>query len=85
MIKLIRIKDIQYYLSKRYFNILISLYINFRQGNSLEDDRLRHIVDKDLIYITQKIYISNTIKIGRLVICIGLIVYYVGQLWILFV
>jgi hypothetical protein len=85
IIKAIRIKDIQYYLSKRFFDTLISSYINFRQGNSLEDEKLKNQVDEDLIYITQKIYISNTIKIARLVICIASIVYVVGQSWVLFV
>ena len=78
IIKAYRIKHIQYYLSKRFFNILISSYINYRQGKSLEDEKLKNKVDEDLVYITQKIYISNTIKIARLVICIASIVYVVG-------
>lgn len=42
MIKLLRIKDIQYYLSKRFFDQIISFYIKLRQGNSFEDEKKKN-------------------------------------------
>ena len=38
IIKAIRIKQLKYYLSKKFFNQFITAYIEYRQGNSLEDE-----------------------------------------------
>jgi hypothetical protein len=85
LIKALRIKELHGYLSKRSFQPIINMYINALRGNSLNDPEMSQEINRDLIYITRKIYIRNIFKIIRLILQILFIVYFIGQYWFIFV
>ena len=78
LIKAIRIKDLQHYLSIRQFQPIINSFIEFKQWNQINDPMNREKMDKDYIYIAQKIYLRNMVKIMRLILYIIFITYFVG-------
>jgi len=81
LIKALRIKELHGYLGKRSFAPIINFYINFLRGNSLNDPDLSHEINRDLIYITRKIYFRNIFKIIRLILQILFVVYFLAQYW----
>ena len=78
LIKALRIKDLMKFLQPRILNQLIFFYIEFRQGNSLNDPVKKYEINEDLIYIEHKIYGRNFVKLGRLILIIVCIIYFVG-------
>ena len=85
LIKAIRIKDLMRYMSKRQFNQMVDLYIEYRQGNNLQDPERRNEINEDLIYIEDKIYLRSLLKIFRLLAIVGFIIYFVGEYWLIYV
>ena len=71
-------KQLKYYLSKKFFNQFIIMYIEYRQGNSLQDEVKKYQTNEDLTYISTKIYMRYIIKIIRLILTIIAITYFVG-------
>ena len=78
-------KQLKYYLSKKFFNQFIIMYIEYRQGNSLQDEVKKYQTNEDLTYISTKIYMRYIIKIIRLILTIIAITYFVGQYWFIMV
>jgi hypothetical protein len=78
LIKAIRIKDLMRYMSKRQFNQMVDLYIEYRQGNNLNDPEKRNEINEDLIYIDHKINIRNFAMIFRMLAIVVFVIYFVG-------
>ena len=85
LIKAIRINDLKFYMSVKFFKPLINFYIESRQKGPLNDPKKREETNEDLIFVTQKIYVRNFVKIMRLIFTILFITYFVGQYWFIFV
>ena len=51
----------------------------------MNDPKKKFEMNEDLIYIEDKIYGRNIIKLGRLTLIIFCVIYFVGQYWIIFV
>jgi hypothetical protein len=84
LIKAIRIKDLMMYMSERQFNQMVDFYIEYRQGNNLEDPAKRNEINEDLIYIEDKIHLRSMFKIIRLLAIVVFVVYFVGQYWLIY-
>lgn len=52
LLKAIRIKDLQFYMSDKFFKPLINFYIEFRQNSALNDPEKRKDINVDRIFIT---------------------------------
>lgn len=59
LIKSIRVRHLKYYLSDKFLMQFVNYYIQFKQGNSINDEVLRNDMNEDHIFITQKIYLRN--------------------------
>lgn len=49
------------------------------------DEEKRHEMNEDLTYISQKIFLTYTTKIIRLMIIMIIVIYYIGQYWYILV
>ena len=85
LIKAYRIKELQYYMSPRFFKPFINYYIDQKQNQALLDPVRKFETSFDQTYMTQKIYGRNIIQIVRLIIQLFVIVYFVGMYWFVFV
>ena len=67
-------------------NILrpVYTYIDCLQKKCLNDPSLRDQRDQDCIFISKKILSTNIIKMIRLVLCIMIFTYFIGQYWYIF-
>lgn len=66
-IKAIRIGMLNHYLKNRYLLPIINSYIGSLQAECLKNEKLREDKDEDHTYLIHKIYLSNCVKITRLV------------------
>ena len=71
-------------LSNKFIIPGVNHFITIRQIKNLENEGLKFDTNEDNIYITEKIYCTNIIKMLRLVIQIMIFSYYVGCYWYLF-
>ena len=85
LIKAIRIKDLHNYLGIRQFQPIINSFIEFKQQYTLKNPLKKDEMNEDFIYIAQKIYLRNMVKIMRLILYIIFITYFVGQYWFIIV
>lgn len=85
VIKIIRIRILNYYFSNSFLMPLVNSCITSKQKRNLMDEDKREDYLNDHIYISEKIYVSNTVKILKLGFQIFLLAYYVGAYWYVFV
>ena len=52
LLKGIRIKDLKFYMSVKFFKPLINFYIDYRQSEALNDPEKRKEINVDRIFIT---------------------------------
>ena len=78
LIKTIRMRYLKYYLSEKFLMEFVNFYITFKQGNSLYDEIKRKDMIEDHIFITDKIYLRQIMKLLQLIFKIMYIVYFVG-------
>ena len=63
---------------------IINKFIETKQRKSLLSEKYRDDIIKDHIYIEQKIYMTNIVKVIRLVCQMLFIAFFVGQYWFIF-
>ena len=73
------------YMSERQFNQMVDFYIEHLQGNNLQDPEKRNEIEKDLIYIEDKIYLRGFVRLFRLLAIVAFVIYFVGQYWLIYV
>ena len=64
---------------------MVDMYIEYLQGNNLKDPEKRNEINRDLIYIEDKIYLRSIMKIIRLMAIVVFVIYFVGQYWLIYV
>lgn len=84
VIKAIRIRQLNEYLKDRMLIPIINKFIENKQRKSLFSEKYRDDVIKDHIFIEQKIYMTNIVKVIRLVCQMLFIAFFVGQYWFIF-
>jgi hypothetical protein len=57
---------------------MVDMYIEYLQGNNLKDPEKRNEINRDLIYIEDKIYLRSMMKIFRLMAIVVFVIYFVG-------
>ena len=57
---------------------MVDMYIEYLQGNNLKDPEKRNEINRDLIYIEDKIYLRSIMKIFRLMAIVVFVIYFVG-------
>lgn len=60
------------------------MFINYNQKRCLDDDNLKYQMNKDCIFITEKIMTINIVKTVRLCVQIMIFAYFVGAYWLIF-
>lgn len=78
LIKCLRMKYLKYYFGEKFLMFFVNFIITFWQGNSLYDEKKKRDMIEDHIFITEKIYLRQVMKLLQLIFKIMYIVYFVG-------
>lgn len=78
VIKAIRIRQLNEYLKDRMLIPIINKFIENKQRKSFMSEKYRDDIIKDHIFIEQKIYMTNIVKVIRLVCQMLFIAFFVG-------
>lgn len=84
-IKCLRMKYLTFLFKSRLFQPIILYFIEIKQSFYLKDKEKRKETNEDLIFITLKIFAKNVMRIVSLIIKIAFIVYFMANLWFVFV
>lgn len=84
-IKTLRIRDIVVYTSKKFYQPGVDSIIQWKQDQALKDYKKSHETTQDHNYIDTKMFVGAFLKIVSILVQILLMVYLVGQAWIIFV
>lgn len=63
LIKTFRIRYLKYYFGEKFLMEFVSVIITFWQGNSLYDEKKKRDMIEDHIFITEKIYLRQIMKL----------------------
>lgn len=63
----------------------INSFIEYKQDGPLQDENKKYEINEDLIFLSYRIYMRAIFKMLSIVFYILLIVYFVGQFWLIIV
>lgn len=84
VIKVIRIVKLNSYISDRQLMPIVKTHIENKQKKFLKDPIQMYCVDEDHVFITERFYIANFIKISRLILKTLFITFVLGIVWYIF-